>query len=240
MLGGTNLRPGISLAVMGGTMHTLPLYRLHRMQAFISELGAETYPLFLRLGAVRSVELHPVVARSLLAEVEKFLPLIGGRRVPGILFYDAQGHGVGGLYGGVNDAVVAEDDNSRLSITAEGIRVMVRQFPPPVGFRSGPALESGWFECYFESLRFAEKEASGRRTPAMGGSGAPVPLGHLAPLPPATRWDFARTAGITVVRAAEFTETPAEEAYKDLLHAITAACNESLRLRRPLRVERDR
>lgn len=234
------MRSALTFAVHGGTTHTIPMDHVNSLQAVISEFGAETFPLFLRLGAVRALELQPVTARTLLAEVEKFLPLVSGRRIPGVSFQDAQGNELGTMYGGVIDRELAATEESRLSVTARGIRVLVRAFPPPVGFRSSPALESGWYECYFESLRHSPDGSTGRRTPAMGGSGAPVPLPGLPSLPAATRWDFARVAGKVAVAATEFTETTAEAVYRDLLHAVTSACTESLRTRRPLRIARDR
>ncbi|MFZ5825948.1 MAG: hypothetical protein ACOY94_16760 [Bacillota bacterium] len=233
------MRQRLSLAVQGGTAHIVPIHRLHPLQVLVSELGAEAYPLFLRLGAVRNAEFQPVTARALLAEMEKFLPQIHSRRIPGVSFHDAQEREVGSIYGGEEERVLLSSDEALLSISARGIRVLLRQFPPPVGFRSHPGLENGWFECHFQSIRYDPDGATGLRTPAMGGSGAPVPLGRLPDLPPATRWDFARVAGAVEVPRMEFTETPAEEAYRDLLHAITAACNDSLRLRRVLRIGRD-
>jgi hypothetical protein len=73
----------------------------------------------------------------------------------------------------------------------------------------------------------------------MGGSGAPVRLPDLPPLPPVTRWHYARVAGSPAVAVVQFTSTPAEEVFRDLLHALDAACVESLRLRRPLRIRTD-
>ncbi|MFZ5817091.1 MAG: hypothetical protein ACOY93_17660 [Bacillota bacterium] len=213
--------------------------RLHSLQSLISEFGAETYPLFLRLGAVRALELQPVTARALLGEVERFQPLLGGRRIPGLSFLDARGQEIGGIYGGPDSAEIAATDEASLAVTADGIRVVLRQLPPPVGFRSSPALETGWYECYFESIQFGPPGPTGRRTPDMGGSGAPVALPDLPPLPPLTRWHFARTANTAQIAAIVFTETPAEAVFRDLLHALTAACTESLRLRRPLRLARD-
>lgn len=214
--------------------------QVNRLQALIGEFGAETYPLFLRLGAIRRAELQPVTARSLLAEVEKFLPLMQGRRIPGVSFQDSQGRELGGIYGGADGTTIAATAASSLSVTHRGIRVVVQQFPPPVGFRSAPGLESGQYECYFVSLRHGPGATSGLRTPEMGGSGAPVTLPDLPPLPPATRWDFSWIAGQVDVAATEFTETPAEVAFRDVIHAITSACTESLRLRKALRIGSDR
>lgn len=232
------MRQALTLVVQGGTTHTAPMHRLTALQALISEFGADASPLFLRLGA-RRAELQPVTTRALLAEVERFLPLIHGRPIPGISFQDAQEREIGGIYGGTEQREIARSEKGRLWVTDQGIRVAVHQFPPPVGFRSHPHLESGWFQCYFQSLHHSPDGTTGRRTPAMGGSGAPVALTLLPPLPPVTRWDFARVAGNTQVATTVFTETVVEEAYRDLLHAITAACNESLRMRRPLRIGRD-
>lgn len=233
------MRRALNLAVQGGTGHTVPMHRLTALQALVGEFGSDAYPLFLRLGAVRLAEFQPVTARALLAEIDKFLPLIHTRRIPGVSFQDAQQREVGGIYGGEEERVIVSTDEALLSVSGKGIRVLLRQFPPPVGFRSNPDLESGWYECYFQSLRHSPDGTTGLRTPAMGGSGAPVPLDALPALPPATRWDFALVAGKAEVRSTEFTESPAEEAYRDPLHAVTAACTECLRLRRVLRIVRD-
>lgn len=234
------MRQALTLAVHGGTAHAIPMTQVNRLQALVGELGAETFPLFLRLGAVRLVQLQPITARALLAEVEKFLPLVQGRRIPGVSFHDAQGRPLGGIYGGPDGTTIAATDTSSLSVTPWGIRVVVQQFPPPVGFRSAPGLESGQFECYFTALRHGPEITSGQRTPEMGGSGAPVTLPALPPLPPATRWDFSWVAGQVEVAATEFTETPAEVAFRDVIHAISSACTESLRMRKPLRIGSDR
>ena len=67
------MRQRLSLAVQGGTAHMVPIHRLQALQSLVGELGAEAFPLFLRLGAVRLAEFQPVTARTLLAEMEKFL-----------------------------------------------------------------------------------------------------------------------------------------------------------------------
>lgn len=239
MEGGDHLRQALTLSVYGGTAHAIPMAHVHRLQALISELGADLYPLSLRLGTVRLAELQPVTARALLAELEKVVPLLKGRRIPAVSFQDAHGMELGGIFGGPGGTEIAVTAESQLSVTPHGIRVVVRQFPPPVGFRSGPTLESGWFECYFERLHHGPDAATGQRTPAMGGSGAPVVLEGLPPLPPATRWDFARVAGQVSVAVTEFVETPAEVVFRDVLHAVMSACTESLRLKKALRIGRD-
>lgn len=234
------MRQALTLAVQGGTTHAIPMGHVNRLQALISEFGADTYPLFLRLGAVQRVELQPVTARSLLAELEKALPLMKGRRMPGASFQDAHGNELGGIYGGPDGADIAATDEGRLSVTPRGIRLVLRQFPPPVGFRSNQDLESGWFECYFASLHHSPAGTTGVRTPAMGGSGAPVSLQGVPALPPATRWDFSKVAGQVSVAVTEFVEAPVEEVFRDVLHAVMSACNESLRLKKVLRIGRDR
>lgn len=211
--------------------------RLHSLQSLIGEFGADTYPLFLRMGAVRALELHPVAARTLLAEVEKFQPLLQGQSIPGISFQDAQGRYLGAIYG---ETPVAHTDESSIAVTPEGIRITLKQLPPPVGFRSDPSLESGWFACYFTSLQFTPEGAVGRRTAAMGGSGAPVSLPGLAALPPATRWHESKVSGKVSLGSVTFAETPAEEVFRDILHTFTAASTEALRLKRPLRILRER
>lgn len=233
------MRQPLTLAVQGGTTHTIPMAHVNRLQAVISEFGAEIYPLFLRLGAIRRVEMQPVVARSLLAELEKAVPLMKGKRMPGVSFRDSEGNELGGIFGAPDGSDIASAQEAHLSVTPRGIRAVVQQFPPPVGFRSAPTLESGWFECYFESLHFTPDAVTGRRTPAMGGSGAPVSLQGLPSLPPVTRWDYSRVAGQVSVAVAEFVESPAEEVFRDVLHAVMSACNESLRLKRVLRIGRD-
>ncbi len=233
------MRQLLSLTVAGGTTHTVPMDRLLRLQALVSEFGTDTYPLFLRMGAVQEVHLQPVTARALLAEVEKFMPRMRGRRVPGLSFRDAQGREIGVMHGGPEPRMVAENAGCVLSLTEQGIRVVLRQFPPPVGFRSSPALESGWYECFFERLQHTPSGVLARRTPAMGGSGNPVALANLPNLPPPTRWDESKVATGATVAVTELIETPAEGAFRDVLHAVTAACNEGLRLRRPLRIRRE-
>jgi len=233
------LRQMLTLSVSGGTTHTVPMDHLHRLQALVSEFGADGYPLFLRAGAVRNAELQPVTARAFLAEVEKFTPLITGRRVPGLSFRSAQGLEIGSIHGGQEVRPIAANDACSVSMTGQGIRVAIHQFPPPVGFRSNPTLQSGWYECYFQSLQHTQSGTLGERTPAMGGSRSLVPLPDLPEMPPPTKWDDAKVSSGAEVAATEFTETSAEEAFRDLLHAITAACNEALRLRRPLRIRPD-
>jgi len=216
----------------------VPLDHLARMQDAIEILGAEVYPLLMRLGAVRTAELQPVVARSLLGEVEQVTPRLGLQPVPTLTFLDGAGSPLGSIFGGAGETEVARASEGILSLTAAGIRIALRRFPPPVGFRSDSGVARGWYVCYFSSLTFTPEGARGLRTPEMGGSGAPVALPGLPPLPPVTRWHQASVAGSPEVAQAVFATTPADEVFRDLLHAITAACLESLRLRQPLRVER--
>lgn len=227
-----------TLAVQGGTIHTVPLAHLGRMQDLVSDLGVAAYPLFLRLGAVRHTEMQPVTVLALLTEVERFTPLIADRLVAGVTFYDEQGQALGQISGGVTELALAQSKEGALSVTPQGIRVLIDQFPPPVGFRSGPGLESGWFECYFSSLQLTPEGTLGTRMAAMGGSGTPVRLPSLPPLPPATKWHQSRVSSGVPVASVAFTPTPATEAFRDILHAVTAACTESLRLKRPLRLDR--
>lgn len=227
----------IRFTVPEGGGRLVPKDHLARLQALVTEFGEGQYPLLLRLGDQRCTELQPVGARALLAEVGRFEPRLEGVNLPGIAFYDEAGRTLGGVFGGPREYTLCETEESRIDISPGGIRVLVRELPPPVGFRSRPSLERGWFECYFSSLRHAGTESTGLRTEAMGGSGRPVQLPHLPPLPPATRWHWAHVSGQAVVASSQYIETPAREAFRDLLHALTAACSDSLRLRRPLLIQ---
>lgn len=229
----------ITLRVQDGTIHTVPMDHLGRLQELVGELGEATYPLVLRLGAMARLDMQPVTARALLAEVEKFLPLIGGHNLAGVLFCSVDGSELGGYYGGIGETLIAEAEDCRLSVTAEGIRLAVRQFPPPVGFRSHPEMATGWYECYFASLDHSPQGTTGVRMPSMGGSGAPVQLTLVPALPPVTRWHYAHVAGQPVVAATRMTSAPAKDVFRDVIHAITAACTEALRLHRPLRIVRE-
>lgn len=234
----SRLRQTLQLSVPGGTTHIIPLARLHALQSLVGALGAQTYPLFLRTGATQAVQMQPVTARSLLAEVEKFIPLLAHSRLPALAFFNRDGEEIGSLYGSPEQMVVARDERTTVAIAPQGIRVVVRRFPPPVGFRSAPGLPSGEYECYFQVLQHGPEGTTGLRTPAMGGTGTPVPL-ELPPMPPPARWDTARVATPETVSATEFAERPAEEVFRDLWHALTSACTESLRLKRPLQIVRD-
>jgi len=222
------------LEVAGSTLRTVPLAQLVRMQGAVELLGADAYPTFMRLGAAGRLELQPVAAGSLLIEVERATERLGRQPVPTLTFMGEGGAVLGAMYGGHDTTEVAGSDDGQIAVTAEGIRVLLRRFPPPVGFRSEPGVARGWFVCYFSALAFGPDGAWGTRTPAMGGSGAPVAMPGLPPLPPVTRWHQANVAGSPAVAAAVFTTTPAAEVFRDLIHAVTAACQDSLRLKRPL------
>lgn len=226
----------LTLSVSEGTTHVIPFGHLTRLQVMAANQGEARFPLIIRLGAVRDITFQPVTVLAIHTELRNLVPRIQGSPIPGVRFQAADGAELGGYDGGDGEMVIARTDDAQLSITSAGIRIVVHQFPPPVGFRSGPGLEPGWYECHFDSLQFGADEVTGSRTQAMGGSGAPIRLSRLPGLPPATRWHHARVAGAPTVAVVQFTSTPAEEVFRDLLHALDAACVESLRLKRPLRV----
>jgi hypothetical protein len=223
------------LQVPGGNTYTLSLARVKSLQAVVAGLEAVAYPLFLRVGARPTAQLQPVTARTLLAEVERFAPLLNGLAISGIRFRDGAETVLGCIYAGPEGDEVAPG----LHTSPAGIRVVVAEFPPPVGFRSGPGMVAGRYECYFREIR---RDPDGRwlgfRTAAMGGSGAPVELPGLA-IPPATRWDIAAVSGKPNVVALESVETPAAEVFRDIIHGFVTASTESLRLRVPLEIRRD-
>lgn len=223
--------------VSGGTEHLIPLTHLTRLQEAVEFIGAEAFPLFMRLGAVDAMQLQPVRAGVLLDETERIGRQIAKQQVPTLAFRSASGAALGAFFGGQEETTVAHSENALVSVTPRGIRIALRQFPPPVGFRSVPGLERGWFACFFAALQFTVDGVQGLRTPEMGGSGAPVILPELPPLPPVTRWHQAFVAGRPDVAEARFTFTPAAEVFRDVLHALTAATQEALRLRRPLQIE---
>lgn len=228
----------LRLFVSGGTEHLIPLAQVTRLQEAIAAAGAEEFPLLMRLGAADLTRLQPVRAGVLLDETGRMAQRIAGHRLPTLTFRSAAEAVLGALFGGEGETEIARSDLARISLTPGGIRIAVRQFPPPVGFRSTPDLERGWFACFFSALRFTPDGVQGLRTPEMGGSGAPVDLPALPALPPITRWHRAFVAGRPEVAEAQFAFTPAPDVFRDLLHALTAASQEALRLRRPLQMER--
>lgn len=236
--GGAGLRPVLMLNVEGGTLHVIPLERLESLQSVMDEFGAEAFPLFLRLGGPKHGGLQPVTARALLAEIEKVIPRLGDVRIPGILFRGADGAELGSAYAKPGGRPLAGIDGMALYVTPQGIRVTTTEIPPPAGFRSGPEMPAGEYECFFSRIAKQATGWIGDRTLRMRGSGAPVPLLRL-PLPPVTRWDHARTAGTPAVAALELVETPAADVYRDPLHALISACTEALRLKRPLQFRVD-
>lgn len=228
-----------TLTVSGGTTHTLRLSHLESLQALVAGLGSEAYPLVIRLGGSPKAQVQPVTSRALLAEVEHFLPLLARVAVPCLVFRDADGQLLGGMYGPPEQRPHAlADHDMSLAPTTDGIRIVLRQMPPPVGFRSRGDLPAGVYECYFRQIVHGPEGWMGIRTEAMGGSGAPVPLPDIT-LPPVTRWDFAHTSGKPVVALVACVNVPAPEAFKDVLHSLHSAFTESLRLKLPLRMRRD-
>lgn len=226
------------LAVPGGTTHTVSRSHLEALQHIVAELGANTFPLFLRLGATARWRMQPVTARSLLAEVEKFSRGLGLRLIPGLSFRDADGAELGNLYARAGEGPLVAGDRVQVTPTPDGIQVVAQGFPPPPGFRSRPGLPPLHYECYFTEIRSDGQGWSGVRTTEMGGSGARVAL-PVIPLPPATQWDYSRVAGRPAIWSVVHVETPASEVYRDLLHAVHTACNESLRLKLPMEFRRD-
>jgi hypothetical protein len=228
-------RPMI-LRIQGGNTHILPLNHLEALQEIVAGLGAEAYPLFLRVGGSLQAKLQPVTSRTLLAEIEHFLPRLAHVTVPCLMFRDAAGQELGGMHGRSADGTSVGSD-TMMTPTESGICMLLRQFPPPVGFRSRPELPSGYYECYFRQITCSQSGCEGIRTEAMGGSGVPVLLPDL-PLPPITRWDFARTSGKPSVALIEAVMNPVGEVYRDVLHALESACNDSLRLKAQLQIRK--
>lgn len=226
------MRRTCQVTVRGGTAHTIPMNHVEALQSIVTELGADAFPLFLRLGAV-PISMQPVTARALLAEFEAFVPRLRSWVVPGLRFTGLNAEELGLIYARGQDDEVIRSAGATLGLSVEGIRLTVNQFPPPVGFRSNPHLPKGQYVCYFRQILLTRDGFVGLRTEAMGGSGAPVSLPDLA-IPPVTKWDIARVAGKPAIASLDYVETPAPEVYKDLIHAFTAACDEALRLRVPL------
>lgn len=219
-------------AVQGSNDYLVPLAHLELLQHFVAETGTTTFPLLLRLGGKYPVRMQPVVARALLAEWELAEPRLDGAEICGLRFRDAQGLELGGYFPSTGSSTFGTTDRL-VQATEDGIRVAIRQFPPPVGFRSGPRTDRGWYECYFSRLERTGDDWIGYRTAEMGGSGQPVPV-KLPPVPPVTRWDFAHTSGAPVVDTIESMRAPVLELLGDVVHALETACNDSLRFKRPL------
>ncbi|HWI62951.1 MAG TPA: hypothetical protein VNT75_13980 [Symbiobacteriaceae bacterium] len=232
------MRSKCQLIVPGGTTHQLLRTHLDALQDIVTDLGASTFPLFLRLGSTPRWRMQPVTARTLLAEVEKFSRGLGLRLIPGLSFRDDQGLELGNMYARADGGELVQGDKISLSPTPEGVRVILEGFPPPAGFRSRPGLPPLHYECYFTELRATGQGWEGIRTADMGGTGSPVKLPAL-PLPPATQWDLSRVAGRPNIWKVVYVETPASEVFRDLLHAVDTACNESLRLKVPLEFRRE-
>ncbi|HYF93195.1 MAG TPA: hypothetical protein VD969_13275 [Symbiobacteriaceae bacterium] len=230
--------PKCHLTVPGGSAHVLSRLQLEALQSIVADVGADTIPLFLRLGSTQRWRMQPVTARALLAEMERFSRGLGLRLVPGLSFRDDQGDELGNMYARAGDEPLVRSDKLALSPTPDGIRITLEGFPPPAGFRSRPSLPPLTYECYFSEIRTDGQGWSGVRTPDMGGSGVAVPL-PVVPLPPATQWDYSRVAGRPAIWSVAYVETPASEVYRDLLHALDTGCNESIRLRAPLEFRRE-
>lgn len=229
------MRPSCHLAVTGANTHLIPRPHLEQLQALVTELGAARFPLFFRLGGQGLTRMQPITARSLLSEVEEFLARLADQTVPALLFADSQQRVLGGMLGRPDGARLAGSDLLAMAVTDEGIRLTLTQFPPPVGFRSGPGLKAGTYLCYFDQITRTPDGFAGLRTIAMGGSGAPVALPDL-PLPPVTAWDFAAVAGKPSVAELRFMRMPVKDAYRDALHALVTATNDSIRLKVPLQI----
>jgi hypothetical protein len=226
------MRPMFHLAVAGGTAHLLPKTAFMALQSILEGLGADTYPLFLRLGGTQESRMQPVTARVLLKEVELFSRHLRWRIIPGIQFGGTASEELGIMYSRP-EGDLAQSDKVSFTVTPEGIRLTVNMFPPPVGFRSRPGLKPLHYECFFREIHVEGTEFRGVRTADMGGTEEPVAIPPV-PVPPVTRWDYSRVAGKPAVTSMRYIETPATEVYRDLIHAFVSACEESLRLRTPL------
>lgn len=227
------------LTVKGANPHHLAVHRLEALQELVTDLGAEAFPLFLKLasGARRSVQ--PVVSGALLAEVDTFAARLEQSTVPCLYFRNQQGALMGGLYAPpAQQRRQAPRGEVLLEPTEAGIRAEAALFPPPVGFRSRPGLPTGHYECFFQRIEWQNGQPLGWRTMAMSGSGAPVPLSELR-LPPATQWDFAYVSGKPAVAMVEVAMVPFSTAFEETLHGIRSACEDSLRLREPMELYRD-
>jgi hypothetical protein len=227
------LYPKIHTTVPGANAHVLSMVELEALQAIVGELGAISYPLFLRLGAAKLSSLQPVTARAVLAEIERAMPHLAEELIPGVQFLGADGAELGAMFARAGDTPLAADPSSLLDATPDGLRMVVSYLPPPAGFRSRPGLAARQYECFFEEIRLGDAGYVGIRTAAMGGAEYPVTLPPL-PLPPVTQWDHARVSGRPIVDRLLFTRRPATEVYQTLLHGLISACNDSVRLKAPL------
>lgn len=232
------MRPKCHLIVAGANTHIIPMAHLAQLQVRVAELGATTFPLLLRLGGRGLTRMQPVVARSLLAELEVALVRLKHDTVPAMLFGGEQGVALGGMLGHPEGEDLSRNETVGVAVTEEGIRLTVAQFPPPVGFRSAPGLKAGMYVCFFDQIIRTREGLVGQRTAAMGGSGAPVTLPGL-PLPPVTAWDFAAVAGKPLVAEARFMRMPVADAFRDVIHALVTATNDSIRLKAPIQVRID-
>lgn len=230
------MRQRFLLMVPGGSTHSVSLVRLESLQRIAADAGADRFALFLRISRVRSLTLQPVTARMLLAEAEGLVPELEGLVVPGIRVRGAGDQELGIILALADNGEIAGGSTLRMYATLDGIRLVVKAVPPPVGFRSEPGLATGEYVCYFRTLVAGAEGWQGYRTEAMGGSGAPVALPEV-PVPPPVRWDSAKEAGAPVVAALEPIAVPAAEVYRDILHAFISASTESLRLKRPLTLQ---
>lgn len=225
--------PKIHITVPGANAHVLSLTELEALQAIVAELGAISYPLFLRVGAAKLSNLQPVTARAILAEIERALPHLTEELIPGVQFLGADGAELGAMFARAGETPLAVDATSLLDATPDGLRMVVNYLPPPAGFRSRPGLASGHYECFFKEIRLGTAGYEGIRTVAMGGADYPVTLPSV-PLPPVTKWDHARVSGRPIVARLLFARRPATEAYQTLLHGLMSACNDAVRLKVPL------
>lgn len=225
--------PRYRIVVRGGTTFPVSTIHMEALQEVVTLTGADTSPLFIRLFATQEIRMQPVTARALLAEIEAFTPKLEPWRIPGIAFRNDAGEELGRMYTRGTGKPLIKTDRLTLLPTYEGIHLLVKQFPPPVGFRSRPDLPAGFYECYFRRLLAADDQMRGERTEEMGGSGSLVALPEIK-FPPATQWDYSRVAGRPHIAEAVFIETPALTVYQDVLHAVSTACLESLRLKAPV------
>lgn len=203
------------------------------MQAVVGDVGADKAPLFLRIGRAGGSRHQPVTVAVLLKEMPHIEELLRYYLITGAEFHDAQGELLGAIWG-FGDGLIA-GNGPTLHATPDGLALTVAELPPPVGFRSEAGLAPGHFRCYFREIQIRPEGWLGTRTEEMGGSGQPVKV-PAVPLPSATRWDTSRASGAPEIRSIRFIEQQAVAVFADELHALTAACTEALRLKRPLHV----